>query len=258
MRRSPPTFQKNARRRAAATLSVAFVVAFAVSQARPDEPTRGPDVVRPTVQIRNGNHRGSGTVILSVPGETVILGAAHVVKDATDLKVEIHRHNLGYSTLTLTEGGGWPRLVPATVVGADPATDVAVLRIRGMVALPHVARFDRSQGEPEKGEILTSVGIDRTLHLTRWNTSVQGWATIDIGQGGGARRFTVTTRAPEKGRSGGGLFRADGTIVGVCTGRGAVAPGQPTSGVFASMAAIRQLLERHGIPETPVKRTSGH
>jgi hypothetical protein len=24
------------------------------------------------------------------------------------------------------------------------------------------------------------------------------------------------------------------------------------------MAAIRQLLERHGIAETPVKRTSGH
>ena len=223
-------------------------VALVAHAAPPVEPPkRGPDMVRPTVQLRNGESRGSGTVFASVPGTTLILTAAHVVKGATDLKVEIHRHNLGSQNLSLTEGGGWPRLVPARVVGTDPATDVAVVRLRGMVAMPNVARFDRSAWEPEKDETLTSVGIDRTLHLTRWRTSVQGWATIDIGQGGGERRFTVTTRPPEKGRSGGGLFRDDGTLVGVCTGRVTIGPGRPTVGVFASVAAIRQLLEKLGL-----------
>ncbi|MFO0954426.1 MAG: serine protease [Isosphaeraceae bacterium] len=209
----------------------------------------GPDEIRSTVQLRSGQRRGSGTVIASTTGSTLILTAAHVVRDAREVQVEIHRHNLGHAGLSLTEGGGWPRLVSARVLAADPATDVAVVQIRDMVALPYICQFDPDAEEPAKGEAVTSVGIDRTLHLTRWRTSVQGWATIDIGQGGGARRFTVTERPPEHGRSGGGLFRADGTVVGVCTGRASPAPGKPEMGLFASLAAVRQLLEDHGLTE---------
>src|SRR5262249_48122092 len=153
----------------------------------------------------------------------------------SELKVELHRHNLGLRSTGLTEGGGWPRLLPATVVGSDPASDVALLRVRGMVALPFVAPFDPRADEPAKGEVLTSVGIDRTLFLTRWQTTVLGSAQIDIGQGGGPRRFTVTGKFPEHGRSGGGLFRPDGTVVGVCTGQLSIKTGQPKVGVFASV-----------------------
>ena len=82
-----------------------------------DEPSRKSDVVSPTVQLRHGNKTGSGTVVRSVADETLILTAAHVVRDSGDgLKVEIHRHNMNPNTrsATLTQGGGWPRLVPAT------------------------------------------------------------------------------------------------------------------------------------------------
>jgi S1-C subfamily serine protease len=224
-----------------------FVVAASIGAFAAAEPERGPDVVRPTVQLRNGVRRGSGTIIASVPGQTLILTAAHVVKDASDLTVELHRHNLGLSSTGLTEGGGWPRLLKATVVAADPAADVALVRVGGLVALPHVARVDPTATLPVKGDVLTSVGIDRGLHLTRWQTTAQGTAMIDIGQGGGARPFTIVTRFPEHGRSGGGLYRTDGAVVGVCTGQVSIKTGQPKVGAFASIVSIRRLLAGAGL-----------
>jgi S1-C subfamily serine protease len=215
---------------------------------RAEEPPRGSDVMRQTVQIRNGDKRGSGTVIASVPGETLILTAAHVVKEASDFKVELHRHNLGGRITGLTEGGGWPRLINATLVASDSASDVALLRIKGMVALPYVARLKREAGEPAKGEVLTSVGIDRTLHLTQWKTTVEGAAVIDIRQGGGARPFLVTTRWPDHGRSGGGLFRADGMVVGVCTGQLHI-KNNKTTGLFASVESIHRLVREQGLED---------
>lgn len=208
---------------------------------------REPDILRATVQIRNGTRRGSGTVFKSVPGETLVLTAAHVVKNPADLKVELHRHNLGYRSTALTEGGGWPRVVDATLVGTDPAGDVAVLRIKGMRSLPHTARLDPEAREPARGEVLTSIGVDRTRFLTRWEATVEGATRLDIGEGGGPAWFTVVSRFPEHGRSGGGLFRPDGTIVGVCTGQGRFRSGSPRVGLFASVSSIRNLLHTDAI-----------
>jgi S1-C subfamily serine protease len=227
---------------------LASAVGFPSSPAPPPGgPVHGPDVVRATVQLRNGNGRGSGTVIASGPDETWILTAAHVVKGATTLTVELHRYNLGNGPAVLTEGGGWPRLVSATVVAADTAGDVALVRVRGMTALPHVVRFDPRGDQPAKGEIVTSVGIDRTRFLTRWQTAVEGVAQIDLGRGGGPRRFTITSRFPEHGRSGGGLFRRDGTVAGVCVGQLSAKSGGPKTGVFASVESVRQLLQGYGL-----------
>jgi S1-C subfamily serine protease len=225
------------------TCASAFVGAWAYSA---DAPTPSTDWLRATVQIRNGQGRGSGTVFVSRDNETLILTAAHVVRDASDLKVEIHRHNLGFRTLGLTQGGGWPRLVAASVVASDAGADVAVLRVRGLVAMPHVARFEPAAGEPSKTEVMTSVGIDRTLHLNLWSTAVEGSARIDLGRGGGARLFTITSRAPEHGRSGGALFRADGTVAGVCAGQLTIGQG-PRRGAFASVESIRALLRDNGL-----------
>lgn len=239
------------RRRSPAVLAAAGALLLASAGA----PTRAPDVRRATVQLRNGNGRGSGTVVASVAGETLVLTATHVVRGATGLKVEIHRHNLGFAVGSLTEGGGWPRLLDATIVAADADTDVALVRVRGMVALPYAARLDPSAAEPAKGEVLTSVGIDRTLHLTLWKTAVEGSARIDLEKGGGPRRFTVTLRAPEHGRSGGGLFRDDGTVVGVCTGQLRAGTG-PRNGAFASVESIRDLLRKAASPAANGPATS--
>jgi hypothetical protein len=126
-----------------------------------------------------------------------------------------------------------------------------------MVALPHVARFDPGAQEPATGDELTSVGIDRTLFLTRWRTTVQGTALVDIGKGGGPRRFIVTTRYPEHGRSGGGLYRGDGAVVGVCVGQVNLRPGQPKVGIFASVESIHRLLHENGLDRAARPTTPG-
>jgi S1-C subfamily serine protease len=228
------------------TLAAFVVIVTSATTALCDDPPRSPDVVRSTVQIRHGASRGSGTVIASIPNETWILTAAHVVRNPADLKVELHRFNLGSRPTGLTEGGGWPRLIPATVAATDADTDVALVQIRGMTALPFIARLDPEAVEPAQGDLLTSVGIDRGLHLTTWQTIAQGSAMVDLGRGGGPRRFTLTTRPPEHGRSGGGLFRPDGAMVGVCIGRFDIKSGQKL-GIFASVASIRQMLQGQGV-----------
>jgi S1-C subfamily serine protease len=217
-----------------------------VTAAAADDQAHDLGVIRTTVQLRNGNRRGSGTVIASAPDETWILTAAHVIDKASDLQVELHRVNFGSRLTGLTEGGGWPRLVKATVAASDVDADVALVLIRGMTALRFVARVDPAAGEPSRGDVLSSVGIDRGLHLTRWQTSVEGSAMVDLHRGKGPRRFTVTSRAPEHGRSGGGLFRADGTVVGVCTGQVQPPKGQKV-GVFVAMESILRLLRDNGL-----------
>jgi hypothetical protein len=93
------------------------------------------------------------------------------------------------------------------------------------------------------------VGIDRGLHLTTWQTTIQGTLMINTGKGrGGPRSFTVTSRPPEHGRSGGGLFRGDGAVVGVCTGHFENKPGQRL-GAFAAMAGIRSLIREQALDQ---------
>lgn len=204
---------------------------------------------RPTVMIIKGNARGSGTVVASYPGETLILTASHVVEPEGELAVELQPYNLGVETDPEQLAGTWPRLLPGEVAALDRVGDVAVVRVRGRLTLPYVARIAPADVEPERAELLTSVGVDGTNPLTGWNTDAEGVPRLDIGKGG-VSRFILTSRAPEHGRSGGGLFRQDGTIVGVCVGR--IEPrdsDKAATGVFASIETIRALLTASGLDQ---------
>lgn len=203
---------------------------------------------RPTVTIRNGNSRGSGTLVDIVPGTTLILTAAHVVSGSDPLEIELHPYNLGIEKNERAQAGTtWPRLVPAARVAADEAADVALIRMLDRAPAPYVARLDLAAREPGPDDILTSIGVVSGKDLTGWRTDVQGQARIDLthfthrGQPGDARNFTITTKPPEFGRSGGGLFRADGILVGVAVGRMRIND-EPEIGVFASMESIREIV----------------
>lgn len=63
----------------------------------------------------------------------------------------------------------------------------------------------------------------------------------------GPRRFLVTSRHPEQGRSGGGLFREDGTVVGLCTGVMTLDATREKVGLFASTESVIELLREHGV-----------
>src|ERR1700679_49811 len=93
---------------------------------------------RPTVVVRRGTSQGSGTIIASVDGETLVLTAAHVVKAEGPVWVELHRYNLGMERQPATSGK-WPRTLKASVAAVDTAADLSIVRIGKVAALPFVA-----------------------------------------------------------------------------------------------------------------------
>lgn len=232
---------------------LALIAASAAPAARAgaERPVASDDATfRPTVLIGKGDGRGSGTIIASVDNETLVLTAAHVVTDAEEGRpwVELHRYNLGLERKPARPADQWPRMLRADVVAIDRAADLAVLRIRGMVALPYVATLAVADADlPRPGATVISVGIDKATKLSSWTTTLRGLIRLDLDDGDGARPYWVTERPPEHGRSGGGLFREDGRLIGVCVGRAQFSKKlKVPQGVFASGPSIQALLSEHG------------
>ena len=202
---------------------------------------------RATVVVRKGLSQGSGTLISSVEGEALVLTAAHVVKGPGALQVELHRYNLGRERDE--PGAGWPKVVGGTIAGADLAADLAVVRVRGLPALPFVARLAPADEEPARGSVVVSVGIDRGTRLSSWQSRVHGVKWLGLEDEGTGRPFVITVQPPEHGRSGGGLYLEGGALTGVCIGRAEMVKGR-TCGVFASAASVHRLLRDHDLDVT--------
>jgi len=206
---------------------------------------------RPTVLVRRGTSQGSGTIIASVEGETLVLTAAHVVHDRGLVVVELHRYNLGMERVAAARGP-WPRAVSATLLATDTASDLAILRIAKMRALPYVARLARDNADPPADSIVNSIGIDLGTNLTGWSTKLVETLTIELNNHREPRPFLITEKIPEHGRSGGGLYLANGELAGVCVGHAELIKGREM-GVFASRESIRLLLADHKLTAAIVR-----
>jgi S1-C subfamily serine protease len=193
--------------------------------------------------VRHGSSQGSGTIIASLDGETLVVTAAHVIRGQGPIIIELHRYNLGLDHLP-NVGGRWPRPISAELVGTDPTADLAILRVRKMVGLPYVARLATDDDEPSSGAELTSVGIDLGSKLASWNTRLVETLWFELNDNGTDRPFLVTERIPEHGRSGGGLFDRSGHMFGVCIGHAEIVKGK-RMGVFSSIDNVRDLLRDH-------------
>ncbi len=123
----------------------------------------------------------------------------------------------------------------------DADTDLAILRVREPLRFPYVARLAKGSDPPEVGTKVTTIGFDKGSKLIGFSTKVRVVDQIDLRKGGGFRPFVVTEDPPELGRSGGGLFLADGSLVGVCVGRADPTEGR-TIGVFSSLRNVRNLI----------------
>jgi S1-C subfamily serine protease len=206
-----------------------------------DSPRPGDDATyRPTVMIRGLKSLGTGTVIASVEGETLVLTASHVVADPGPVFVEVHRYNFGVEHVQAVKG--FPRRVAASVIARDHDADLAILRIRGQLAFPYVARIGKGDAPPAIGTKVTTIGFDKGAKLIGFSTRVRSIDRLDLDHGGGFRSFVVTDDPPEVGRSGGGLFLADGSLVGVCVARAGHPEGR-TLGLFSTLGNVRQLIE---------------
>ncbi len=145
-------------------------------------------------QPRQASARGSGFL---VSPDGYILTNHHVIKDA--------------KTITVVLNNG--REYPASVVGADPHTDLGVVKIKGE-NLPHL-QFANSD-QVQIGEWVAAIGNPFELEssLTVGVVSGKGRHNLRITD---FDDFIQTDAAINPGNSGGPLLNLDGQVIGVNT-----------------------------------------
>jgi serine protease Do len=145
---------------------------------------------------RKAESLGSG-VIVSPDG--YILTANHVVEGAESVKVALASGEKEYD---------------AKIIGTDPPTDVAVLKIDTQKKLPAIAMTDSDK--LEVGDIVLALGNPFAVGRT-----VTMGIVSAVGRGGlgmvGYENFIQTDAAINPGNSGGGLIDAEGRLVGINT-----------------------------------------
>jgi S1-C subfamily serine protease len=165
----------------------------------------GPAVVHVTALDANGRPAGQGSGVIFTPDGYVITNS-HVVGASTHLRASLndgHDHE-------------------ATLVGNDPATDIAVLRLSGG-AMPH-AELGVS-ANLRVGQLVAAIGnpLGFTCTVTAGIVSALG-RTLHT-RSGGLIDSVVQTDAPlNPGNSGGPLVSGAGLVVGINTAM--IAPAQ--------------------------------
>ncbi|MBN2358175.1 MAG: DegQ family serine endoprotease [Deltaproteobacteria bacterium] len=171
---------------------------------------------------------GSG-VIISADG--LILTNNHVVAQADEIKVELSDE----------------RQLEAEVVGTDPKSDIAVIRVKEK-NLPAIAVADSSR--VRVGEVVLAIGSPFGLShsVTMGIISAIGRANVGIIEGG-YEDFLQTDAAINPGNSGGALVNMRGELVGINTAIASRSGGYQGIGfaIPSSMAmSVKDSLLKHG------------
>ncbi len=178
------------------------------------------------VEDSSGVSWGTGTVIDCRQGEALILTCGHIFRDS---------EGRGRVEVDLFAPGG-PRGVAGQVVAWDLRRDLALVSIFTDAKLQAV-RVGSADRRVEPGEAVVTVGCnggaDPTIHHSRI-TAVDKYL--------GPANVQVAGQ-PVQGRSGGGLFAIDGTLIGVCN----AADPADNEGLFAALPAIHEQLEEAGL-----------
>ncbi|MFM8414890.1 MAG: trypsin-like peptidase domain-containing protein [Planctomycetota bacterium] len=169
---------------------------------------------------------GTGTVIDCRQGEALILTCGHIFRDSD---------GKGRVEVDLFAPGG-PRGVAGQIVSWDLRRDLALVSIFTDAPLEAV-RVGSAERRVEPGEPVVTVGCnggaDPTIHESRI-TAVDKYL--------GPANVQVAGQ-PVQGRSGGGLFAIDGTLIGVCN----AADPADNEGLFAALPSIHEQLEEAGL-----------
>jgi thiol-disulfide isomerase/thioredoxin len=187
----------------------------------PQRPVK-PIAVCTRIRVRFGDtvDQGSGTVIYSEPGKTVILTCGHIFRGFNaNSTIEV---DLFHSAE--------PQTFDAKLIKADLDADI------GLISLSELTQFPVAPIAPhsvQKGDHVYSIGCGAGNAPSRLQHLV---TSTDIFQ----PDFVECTGMPVQGRSGGGLFTRDGEVVGVCV----LADPESRRGLYTSLRTMHRLLDR--------------
>jgi serine protease Do len=146
---------------------------------------------------RTPKQYGAGSGVI-VDKDGYILTNNHVVDNADTIKV------------TLNDG----RQFNAKVVGRDPKTDVAVIKIEGK-NLPYITLADSDK--LEVGDVCLAIGNPFGIGQTVTKGIVSALSRGSVGVGTDYEDFIQTDAAINPGNSGGALVDAEGRLIGINT-----------------------------------------
>jgi thiol-disulfide isomerase/thioredoxin len=206
-------------------------------------PVNDADMLAASVRLRvedpQGHSCGSGTIIDALPGgEALVLTCGHLFRDSQ-----------GQGKVEVDVFGPAPAAhLVGRVVSFDLERDVAFVAFRPQGAVT-VARVAPRGYSMQPGDAVTTVGCDhgddptvqhsRINRLDRFQDAVEKRLGHKILEPHAPWSVQVAGQ-PVVGRSGGGLFSADGMVIGVCN----AAEPEASEGLFAALGTIHAALDQ--------------
>jgi thiol-disulfide isomerase/thioredoxin len=181
--------------------------------------------VRLTVEDDTGRGYGTGTIIDAHEDEALVVTCGHLFRES---------QGKGRITIKLFAPGA-PGEVEGHLLAYDLHRDIALVSMRPGIAVRPV-RVAPNGDQIAAGAPAFTLGCDKGADATVRETRI---TAVDKYHG---RPNITSSGEPVDGRSGGGLFTADGLLIGICN----AADPQDQEGIYAGLASIHWQLDEIG------------